>query len=482
MRYTPVVKVIGILLMIFSISMLPPIAVSIYYKDGSLMSFFFGFVITFLVGFFLWLPTRSSESELKIRDGFLVVVLFWTVLSGFASIPMMLVFFPKLTFVDAMFESVSGLTTTGATVLTHLSQLPHALLYYRQQLHLLGGMGIIVLAVAILPMLGVGGMQLYRAETVGPIKTTKLRPRMAETAKALWYIYAALVILCAISYWWAGMDLFDAIGESFSTMSTGGFSTHDSSFAYYNSTLIDMIAVIFMLAGATNFALHFNFLRQRRLSVYYKDPELKAYALLLLSVTVVIVIMLIAYRRYDYTHSVVNSLFTVVSVATTTGLTTSNFSLWPTFVPYLIMVMAMIGGCGGSTSGGIKVMRTLLLKEQGKRELKRLVHPQAVISIKFGGEILPEQVVQSIWGFVSVFITLFFILLMGLLATGLGLKTAFGALASCIANTGAAIGSVSSNFEHIPAVSKWILIFAMIAGRLEIFTLLVLFTPSYWRR
>jgi len=482
MRFFPVAKVLGILLMIFSGSMLPPIAVSLYFKDGSMMSFLASFVITFSCGLLLWLPFRSRHRDLKVRDGFLVVVLFWTVLSAFAAIPMMLIFFPKFTFVNAVFESVSGLTTTGATVLAHLSHLPKALLYYRQQLHLLGGMGIIVLAVAILPMLGVGGMQMYRAETVGPIKTTKLRPRMAETAKALWYIYAGLVVLCALSYWWAGMSLFDAIGESFSTLSTGGFSTHDSSFAYYHSTAIDLIAVFFMLAGATNFALHFNFLRQRRLSVYYKDAELKTYFTLLAIVTVIIFITLVTYHRYDHGHSIINALFTVVSVATTTGFTTSNFSLWPTFVPYLLMVMALLGGCGASTSGGIKVIRGLLLKEQGKRELKRLVHPQAVISIKIGNTILPEQVIQSIWAFVSVFIALFIVLLMGLLATGLDLKTAFGALASCLANTGASIGSVANNYDHIPGTSKWILIFAMIAGRLEIFTLLVLFTPDYWRR
>ncbi len=482
MRFSAVAKVLGILLMIFSISMLPPIGVSLYYNDGSAISFVFGFIITFLCGFLVWFPCRSHHHELKIRDGFLIVVLFWTVLSVFASVPFVFIFFPKLSFVNAMFESVSGLTTTGATVLTHISQLPHGLLYYRQQLHLLGGMGIIVLAVAILPMLGIGGMQLYRAETVGPIKTTKLRPRMAETAKALWYIYGGLVVLCALAYWWAGMSLFDAIGESFSTLSTGGFTTHDSSFAYYHSDVIDLIAVVFMLAGATNFALHFNFLRQWRTSVYTKDPEFKGYIILLASVVVIVTLALIAYNRFDYLHAVINSLFTVVSLATTTGLTTSNFSLWPTFIPYLIMVMAMLGGCGGSTSGGIKIIRTLLLKEQGKRELKRLIHPQAVISIKLGKEVLPEPVIQAIWGFVAVFIALFVVLLMILLATGLDLKTSFGALAACLANTGAAIGKVANNFNHIPEVSKWVLIFAMIAGRLEIFTLLVLFTPDYWRK
>lgn len=482
MRFSAIAKVLGIFLMIFSVSMLPPVAVSLYYGDGSEIPFLFGFAVTFLSGFSLWLPFRLHQHELKVRDGFLIVVLFWTVLSMFASIPMLVILFPKLTFVNAMFEAVSGLTTTGATVLTHLDQLPHAILYYRQQLHLLGGMGIIVLAVAILPMLGVGGMQLYRAETVGPIKTKKLRPRMAETAKALWYIYASLVVLCALSYWLAGMGLFDAIGESFSTVATGGFSIHDASFAIYHSKLIDCIGIFFMLAGATNFALHFQFLRRRRLSIYYKDPEWKAYVIMLGIVAAIIALTLFSYNKYSYGNSVINSLFTVVSLATTTGLTTNDFSIWPTFVPYLIMFMAIMGGCGGSTTGGIKVIRCLFLKEQGKRELKRLVHPQAVFSIKFGEELLPDSVIQSIWAFVSVFVLLFIVLLLCLLATGLDVKTAFGATASCLANTGASIGKVAHTFDHIPSASKWILILTMIAGRLEIFTLLVLFTPQYWRR
>lgn len=482
MRLPAVLKVLGIFLMIFSLSMLPPIGISMFYKDGAELSFLFGFAITLLVGFFLWFPCRSRVNELKIRDGFLVVTLFWVVLSAFATIPMMLIFYPKLSFTNAMFESVSGLTTTGATIFQELEKLPRSLLYYRQQLHLLGGMGIIVLAVAILPMLGIGGMQLYRAETVGPIKTAKLRPRMTQTAKALWYIYVGLVILCALAYWLSGMKLLDAIGESFSTLSTGGFSMHDSSFAFYHSPLIDSIAIFFMLAGASNFALHFAFLKRRSLSVYYRDPEFSGYIVLLFVVSVIVALTLIFYQKFSYGQSLLNSAFTVVSIATTTGFTNSNFNLWPTFVPFLIMFLAIIGGCGGSTSGGIKMMRCLMLKEQGKRELKRLVHPSAVLSIKLGDSLLPESVVQSIWGFVAVFMTLFLVLFLGLLAVGLDVRTAFGALASCIGNTGAAIGGVTSNFYSVPSSAKWMLTFAMIAGRLEVFTILVLFTSDYWKK
>jgi trk system potassium uptake protein len=482
MRISAIAKILGIFLMIFSVSMLPPIGVSLFYGDQTLLSFLTGFLVTFFSGVLLWWPFRHAHHELKTRDGFLVVTLFWAVLSIFAAIPLLLSVYPKLTFTNAMFESVSGLTTTGASVLSHLEQLPRSILYYRQQLHLLGGMGIIVLAVAILPMLGIGGMQLYRAETVGPIKTAKLKPRMTQTAKALWMIYVGLVVLCAVSYWGAGMDWFDAIGESFSTVATGGFSTHSASFSYYHSTIIDMIAVLFMIAGATNFALHFQLVRRRRLSVYWRDPEFSAYLWVIFIATALIAIMLIYSQQYTMGRSTLNAFFTAVSVATTTGFTNSHFNLWPSFLPFFIMFLAFIGGCGGSTSGGIKVMRMLLLKQQGARELKRLIHPKVVFSIKLGKSPLPDAVIQSIWSFFAVFILISIVLFLGLLAVGLDVTTAFGALASCISNTGASIGATAESFVGVPTVAKWMLIFAMIAGRLEVFTLLVLFAPSYWRK
>lgn len=482
MRFSASIKVLGILLMIFSLSMVPPIFVSWYYHDGAELSFLTAFLITLLSGVAIWLKMRNETHELKVRDGFLVVVLFWTVLSLFGAVPFLIALYPKLSFTDAFFETVSGLTTTGATVFSHLHRLPRAILYYRLQLHFLGGMGIIVLAVAILPMLGIGGMQLYKAETVGPVKTTKLRPRMAQSAKALWYIYVGLVIICAVSYWSAGMPLFDSIGESFSTISTGGFSMHDSSFAYYDSNTINVIGIIFMLLGATNFGLHFQAIRYRHFSAYLKDPEFKAYLKLLLGLSLVTLITLTIYHIGKGHSKVVHAVFTVVSMATTTGLTTDNFNLWPTFLPYMIMMTALIGGCAASTSGGMKVIRVLLMKEQSKIELRRLVHPQGIFKIKLGEDRLSEQVVQAIWGFAAMYILIFVILLLFLLADNLDIRTAFGALAGCLSNTGAAIGKVSGNFEDIPNFSKWVLTFAMFAGRLEIFTLLVLFTPEYWRK
>lgn len=481
MRFVAILKTLGILLMIFSLSMLPPIIVGLLYHEGDIYSFVAAFVVTFIVGLILWAVFRKQHHELRTRDGFLVVVVFWLALSAAGAIPLAITLYPKMSFTNAMFESVSGLTTTGATVLTHLGSLPHAILYYRQQLHLLGGMGIIVLAVAVLPMLGVGGMQLYRAEVGGPMKTTKLTPRITQTAKALWIIYFGLALLCVLAYWLAGMSVFDAVGESFSTVATGGFSLHDSSFAYYHSTAIDVIAIIFMLLGATNFSLHFQFLKRRRLSTYFKDPEYRAYlTIILISAAIIIVTLGVTYH-YEIGNLFLNSVFTVVSLASTTGLTTTNFSLWPLFLPFMLLFIAIIGGCGGSTSGGLKVIRALLLRQQGRCELNRLIHPKAVWVIKLGEQTLSENVLQAVSGFVAFFIILFIFLLLAQLATGLDFMTAFGATASCLSNTGVSIGSVAITYTHIPVVSKWICIFAMLAGRLEIYTIMIILMPSYWR-
>ncbi len=483
MQFKTIFRVLGLLLMVFSLSMLPPAAVALWYKDGALWAFIEVFFITLVTGAMLWVSCRHAHKDLKTREGFLIVVLFWTVLSFFGGLPFIFAHHPHASFTDAMFEAMSGLTTTGTNVFSGIDFLPHAIRFYRQQLQFLGGMGIIVLAVAILPMLGVGGMQLYRAETPGPIKDTKLAPRITETAKTLWYIYIALTIACALSYWLAGMTPFDAIGESFATVATGGFSVHDSSFAFYDSNTIDMIASFFMLLGATNFGLHYMFLGNRKLSTYWQDRELRAFLLILLVAIVLITAVLITDGIYKNDWSaIVDTIFTVVSLGTTTGFVTARFDTWPTFIPYLIMIIAMIGGCAASTSGGVKVIRVLLLKKQGFRELKRLLHPTAVIPLKFGGKILSNDVIQAIWGFVSVFILVFAILFLVLLATGLNVETAFGAVAACLSNAGASIGNVAVSFESISPTAKWTLIFAMLAGRLEIFSLLVLFTPTFWRK
>ena len=484
MRTLAIARTLGLLLLIFSISLLPPMAVYGWYQQGAIYPFIITFILTFGVGILLWAPARAARAELKARDGFLVVVLVWLVACLAGAVPFYLYFYPDLSFTDALFESVSGLSTSGATVLTHLDTLPHSILYYRQQLTLLGGIGIVVIALSILPVLGIGGMQLYIAETAGPVKTSRLRPRLRQTAKSLWLIYLGLVVCCALAYWLAGMPLFDAISQSFSAIATAGFSTHDQNLAYYHSHTIEAITVIFMILGSTNFGLHYQFFKQRRLSVYWRDPEFIMYLKILAAVSVITLATLSIYGLYH--HNLVkitaDSIFTVTSVATTSGFELINLDDWPTFLPFLIMITCLIGGCGGSTSGGIKVLRFLLLKRQGERELQRLIHPQGVFSIYLGGQPLPENIIQGVWGFVGIFLVLFILIILALLAAGLDFRTAFGSAAGAIANAGLGLGKTAVTFETINNPSKWILTFAMFAGRLEILTILVLFTRGYWRK
>jgi len=483
MQYGNIARILGIFLMLFSLSMLPPGVIALIYHDSEPHTFLLAFLLTLLTGMGTWFFNRKNLKELKARDGFLIVVLFWFVLCLFGALPFYMADSPHNTFTDAMFESVSGLTTTGATLLTNIDGLSHAVRFYRQQLQFLGGMGIIVLAVAILPMLGVGGMQLYQAETPGPLKESKLTPRITQTAKALWFIYVGLTVMCAVAYWCLGMSSFEAIGESFSTVATGGFSVHDASFAYYNSSAIEYVAVIFMILSGTNYSLHFLALRDKHIRHYFADEEFRTYLTILICATIVVLVSLLSYDVYDdISTTFTKSLFNVVSLATTTGLTSGPFHLWPSFVPMLIMMVAIIGGCAASTSGGIKVIRLLLLQKQGNRELTRLVHPQAVLTVKFGKHPLPEHVMQAMWGFIATFFGIFALLLLALLANGFDLVSAFGALVATLANAGAAIGTDAQSFQHVDAISKWLLIFAMIAGRLEIFTMLVLFTPAFWRK
>jgi trk system potassium uptake protein TrkH len=477
-----ILRTIGILLSCLSISMLPPAGVASWYKDSSPMPFLIAFGFTLLVGMLLWRPGIKIKAELKTRDGFIVVTLFWVALCLFATIPLYLSIVPHISITEAIFETVSGLTTTGATIFTKINLLPHAVLYYRQQMELLGGIGIVVLAVAVLPMLGIGGMQLYRAEIAGPMKNNKLTPRITHTAKALWSIYVVMTVLCTLCYWLAGMTLFDAICESFSTVSTGGFSVHDASLAYYQSHEINIIAMIFMFLGAINFSLHFHFLQSKSILIYGRDQETKNFMLLIAIIIVIVLAALIA-RHYDsLTDNIENTFFTVISLASTTGLTITNFSIWPTFLPYLLMLVGVIGGCSGSTAGGIKIIRALLLREQARRELHRMIHPRSVQAIKYGDRRLSDDLVSAIWGFVVLFIAIYAVLLLALLATGLSLETAYATLTACISNVGASIGQVADNYHSINTTAKWILIVTMLIGRLEIFTLIVLLMPSYWRR
>ncbi len=485
MHFSIIARVLGVLLMIFSLTLLTPLLVGLLYKDGSYIEFLLAFLITFVTGFMVWIPVRKVKHELRTRDGFLVTALFWSVLGLFGSLPFMLSESPSLSFTDAIFESISGLTTTGATVMTNLDSLPKGLLFYRQQLQWLGGIGIIVIAVAILPMLGIGGMQLYRAETPGPVKDSKLTPRITQTAKALFLIYVTLTVSCTIAYWLAGMNFFDAICHSFSTIAIGGFSTHDASIGFFESPIIMLICIFFMIISGVNFALHYFAWSEknwRSLRYYFSDPEFKFYGTCILVGSLITIFYLAETRTYGPVDSILHGSFELVSILTTTGFSTADFSHWPNFLPFMIFLFAFMGGCAGSTAGGMKVMRVLLICKQGLREIHRLIHPNATIPIKIGQTSVSDRVVQAVWGFFAAYVICFMVMFLALLATGLDFLAAFSAIGACINNLGPGLGDVTYHYGEINNTAKWILCFAMLLGRLEVFTLLVLFTPMFWRR
>ncbi len=478
-----VLRILGLLLMLFSLTMLPPIVIDWWEGEDDGHAFIKALLLILSLGFLLWLPFRHHAAELRLRDGFMVVVSFWLGLGLAGGVPLYLSDSTALSLTDSIFESISGLTTTGATVIVGLDALPSSILFYRQQLQWLGGMGIIVLAVAILPMLGIGGMQLYRAETPGPVKDNKLTPRITETAKALWNIYLLLTVACALAYWAAGMGLFDAVGHAFSTVAIGGFSTHDASLGYFDNRGIELVAIVFMLLSGINFALHFTVLRQKRLTAYLRDAELRTY----LGVMAVVGLITVAYLWQTRTFhepldALIEGLFQVVSIGTTTGFTTQAYYSWPGFLPVLLLYLSFMGGCAGSTGGGIKVIRILLLVKQGARELKRLVHPSGRFAVKLGRQAVPDKVVEAVWGFFAAYFALSALMILLLMASGLDQETAFSAVAACLNNLGPGLGDVGQNFAGINDFAKWVLSLAMLLGRLEIFTLLVLFTPTFWRK
>ncbi|MCF7520346.1 MULTISPECIES: TrkH family potassium uptake protein [Pseudoalteromonas] len=482
MQFRTIIKILGQLVALFSITMVPPALVSLIYKDGGGVPFVLAFIFSVVIGLAAYYPNRHERGDLKAREGFLIVVLFWLVLGSFAAVPLVFLQEPSLSLADSVFEAFSGLTTTGATVLTGIEYLPKSVLFYRQQLQWLGGMGIIVLAVAVLPMLGVGGMQLYRAETPGPVKDSKMTPRIADTAKHLWYIYVSLTIACTLAYWGAGMDWFDAICHAFSTIAIGGFSTYDASMGQFDSPLINFICVVFLLIAAINFSLHYAAVSSRSIRVYLRDPEFKVFLLIQLALVIVCFTVLSSNNIYaDGDETLDQAMFQAVSMSTTAGFATDNFSAWPLFLPILLIFSSFIGGCAGSTGGGMKVVRVFLLYLQGIRELNRLVHPRAIYSIKLGRKALPDKVVEAVWGFFSAYALVFVIIMLALMGTGMDNISAFSATAACLNNLGPGLGEVAAHYGAISDTAKWLLTIAMVFGRLEIFTLLVLFTPTFWR-
>ncbi|MFT7299743.1 MAG: trk system potassium uptake protein TrkH [Porticoccus sp.] len=483
MHLSVISKVLGMLLMIFSLTLLPPILVASIYEEQTHQAFFLSFAITFSIGMLMWLPYSRNQADLRTRDGFLITVMFWLELGLVGSLPFVLVDSLNLSFTDAVFESMSGLTTTGATVITGLDLLPKSILYYRQQLQWLGGIGIVVIAVAVMPMLGVGGMQLYRAETPGPVKDSKLTPRITETAKALFLIYVTLTVTCMVAYWLAGMTLFDALAHSFSTVAIGGFSTHDASMGYFdNNPAIISICIFFMIVSGISFGLHYYGWIRKSVSHYLRNPEAKMYLIMLLAGCFLVSLYLYFSGTYNKEDSIYHGVFQLVSIMTTTGFSTDNFSSWPSFLPFLLIFFSFFGACAGSTGGGIKVGRMLILAKQVVREIYRLIHPSAIFPIKIRNRHVPDHITDAIWAFFGVYLAVYYLMVLLLLASGLDYVTAWSATAAALNNLGPGLGQVASHYGDINGFAKWVLCSGMILGRLEIFTLLVLFTPMFWRR
>ena len=481
MNYALIQKTIGMMILVFAAILIIPFSISLSYNDGNTSSFIYSFLIIFLFGSILFFPNRlnSFDSNIKIKEGFLIVVLFWVLLSFFGSFPFMFDTNLSMTFVDAFFESVSGWTTTGATVIINLDNLSPSILIYRQLLQWLGGMGIVVLALAVLPMLGVGGMQLYKAESGGPIKDNKISPRIAETAQNLWKVYLGLTISCAGAYYLAGMSLFDAIAHSFSTIAIGGFSTHSQSIAYFDSAMIEIVCMIFMFLSALNFILHFHSLKSRSLKIYFKDVEFRLYFLLI----IVSSITLLVYSSFVYTNqiSAMGILFQVISFITTSGFVSTSYENWPVSIISILLFLSFLGACAGSTGGGMKIIRVLFIAKELKRGLIKIIHPSAEVPIKINNLAVNENISNNILLFFIFYLISYIFLSLILLLLGLDATTAFSSIAACLNNLGPGAGIVIDNYSSISASSKYVLSFAMLLGRLEIYTLLIIITPYFWK-
>ncbi len=482
-RFAPVYRALGMIVMLFGLTMLAPLIVSYLTNDGAQTAYDEAFLLTMLCGAFLWYRYRNCKRELNIRDGFLMVVLVWTVLPAFAAIPLMLQL--GISHTDAYFETVSGLTTTGSTVLANLDSLPMSVNLWRHQLVWVGGMGLIVLAIAILPLLGIGGRQMFKAETPGPMKDAKLTPRIAETAKGLWLVYVGVSIACILGFRWAGMSWFDAVCHAFSTMGLGGFSTHDASFGFFNSPAIEGVAILFMLIAGMNFGTLFLAVNGRSLRPYLRDPEAGWFlGITLLSIMVVAIYIWKDGAYPDLDTAVRHTAFNLVSIATTTGFASVDFAQWPIFAPLWMLFLSSFVTSAGSTGGGIKMIRALLLYKQVYRELLRAMHPSAVYNVRIGSQVAPQPILFAVLAFAFMYMVSIASLTLLMAFTGLDIVSAFTAIVASINNTGPGLGVVgpSTTYEVLEDFQTWICIFAMLLGRLEIFTLLVVLTPAFWRK
>ena len=491
----------GNLLICLAGTMLLPLGVAIYYQvsagetKSDLMAFVFSAIFTLMVGLILRFSIRARQEELGIREGFAVVALGWVTVALFGSLPYLFagVFHidgrsPWTVFSFCYFESMAGFSTTGATVLTEIEHLSHAMLFWRSLSHWLGGMGIVVLAVAILPMLGVGGMQLFRAEAPGP-QTDRLTPRIAQTAKLLWGVYLLLSFLETVLLMFGGMSLFDALCHTFGTMATGGFSTKNHSIGHYNSVYIDMVISFFMFLAGTNFALHYRALRGDVKS-YFQDTEFRFYCTVIAVSITLISWNTIRFRvdgdiPYDSMWTSLRyATFQVMSIITTTGYGTADFEKWPALSQFILVTLMFYGGCAGSTGGGMKQVRFLLLIKQSGAEIKRLIFPHAVLPIRVNDRVVPTEVMTNVLGFFFFFIGIFAIVTCIMATLGLDLVSAAGATIATMANIGPGLGSVgpTDNYAHIHTAGKFVLSFCMLLGRLELYTVLILFSPNFWKR
>ena len=480
MNYKSIFSLLGILLGIFSCSFIPPLLVGYIYGETGIQIFLYSFLFFISLGGFLWIKNRQKDLPLNISDGFIITTMFWVVLACAGSVPF---FFFGLSPIDAIFESVSGITTTGATSIVGLDELPKSLLLYRQLLQWVGGMGLIILAVAVMPALGIGGGQLYKMELPGSHGNQKLTPKITDSAKALWKIYFGLTVVCALLYIFSGMDFFDAIAHSLSTVAGGGFSTHDASIGFFNNGKIETVCIIFMLLSAASFAVHYVAIFGGKPLKYLYDSEFRFFlSIIILSIIISLVIHTLSNSYADIYSSIRPTIFNTVSIITTSGFTTDDFSLWPGFLPYLLLVGAFMGACSQSVGGGIKAWRVLIMINQAYKEILSIIHPNAVLTSKIGNKVIDGKIAEKVWGFFSIYVFIFMILLMAMLGTGLNFESAFSAVGACLNNLGPGLGDVASNYTDVNKAGKIILCFAMILGRLEIFTLLVLFTPAFWRR
>ncbi len=483
----PVLRVLGMLMVMFALSMLLPFAVSWFTDDGIWRIYPWAIGITAAAGLSLWIGLDHFRRELQPRHGVILVTLVWVVLPLCAMLPLVLGMGHvglSISFTHAYFEAVSGLTTTGATVLTGLDALPVSINVWRTFLQWLGGMGILILAVAILPLLGVGGAQLFRAEAAGPIKDTKLTPRVTETAKGLWGVYGVFSLACLLAFWAAGMSPLDALMHMFATVSLGGLSSHDTSFAYFDSPLIELTALVFMLLASCNFALYFVAMRKGRWDGFWRDPEMRATLAVLLGGGLIVALLLWAKGVYGPVEALRYGLFHVVSVATTTGFTTVDYLTWPVFAPVLMLLMSGVATSAGSTGGGIKMVRMLILLKQARRELTRLAHPRALQPVRLGTGVVDNRMIFSVLAFMLVYGATVITLSMVLLLTDLDPVTAFSAVLASVHCMGPGLGAVgpSSNYAVLTEFQTWVCTLAMLLGRLVILSFMALLSPAFWRR